>query len=98
MEDFNDDDDEIEQEQMGPKEFKKLIKQGKNGLEKIDLTLKNNGLYKAEIYLHGAHLTSLKLDATEIIYLSQKAIFKLPTAIRGGIPIILPQFGPLGSL
>ena len=29
MEDFNDDDDEIEQEQMGPKEFKKLIKQGK---------------------------------------------------------------------
>jgi glucose-6-phosphate 1-epimerase len=54
---------------------------------------------EAIIYLHGAHLTSLKLAGSEeLLYLSPNAIFEQGTAIRGGVPIIFPQFAALGDL
>jgi len=47
-----------------------------------------------EIYLHGATVTSWKILGTEILYLSEKAQFAAGKALRGGIPVIFPQFGP----
>ena len=53
----------------------------------------------AEIYLHGAHLTSWKTpDGTEQLFLSPRSEFKSGAAIRGGVPVIFPQFSGLGPL
>lgn len=53
----------------------------------------------AQIHHHGAHLTSWKTaDGTERLFLSERAEFKPGTAIRGGVPIIFPQFAALGPL
>lgn len=44
-------------------------------------------------------MTSWKNDhGEELLFVSSKAIFKPPKAIRGGIPICFPQFGSHGSL
>ncbi|WOL06477.1 hypothetical protein Cni_G15211 [Canna indica] len=53
----------------------------------------------AEVYLYGGHITSWKNDhGDELLFLSSKAIFKPPKAIRGGISICFPQFGSQGNL
>jgi glucose-6-phosphate 1-epimerase len=50
----------------------------------------------AEIYLHGAHLTSWRpKGADEVIFLSQNSTWKDGHAIRGGIPICFPWFRDL---
>ncbi len=47
-----------------------------------------------EVYLYGGHLTSWsKPEYGELLFLSEKAEFKKGKAIRGGIPVIFPQFG-----
>jgi len=47
----------------------------------------------AEIYLHGAHLTSWRpAAASEVIFLSEQSLWKEGHAIRGGIPICFPWF------
>ena len=53
-----------------------------------------------EISAHGAHVLSWKpvADASSILYMSPTAKFGAKDAIRGGIPICFPQFGPRGSL
>lgn len=50
----------------------------------------------AEITPHGAHLLSWKTgDGKERLYLSQRADYGEGAAIRGGVPVIFPQFsGP----
>ncbi|CAD7695457.1 unnamed protein product [Ostreobium quekettii] len=55
---------------------------------------------KAEVYLHGAHVTSWIPEATgkEMIFVSKDAIFKPPKAIRGGVPVCFPQFSDMGPL
>jgi glucose-6-phosphate 1-epimerase len=50
----------------------------------------------AEIYLHGAHLTSWCCGTQEQLFLSQQSLFAQGKAIRGGVPIIFPQFGAFG--
>jgi len=42
------------------------------------------------IHLQGGHITSFN----DVLFMSSKAIFKEGKAIRGGIPICWPQFGP----
>nr|XP_048323291.1 putative glucose-6-phosphate 1-epimerase isoform X2 [Ziziphus jujuba var. spinosa] len=70
---------------------------GVNGLEKV--VLREPRGTSAEVYLYGGHVTSWKNDhGEELLFVSSKAIFKPPKAIRGGIPICFPQFGGLGSL
>ncbi|WJX24012.1 glucose-6-phosphate 1-epimerase [Trifolium repens] len=75
------------------------LTKGINGLDKI--LLRESRGASAEVYLYGGHVTSWKNDhAEELLFLSSKAIFKPPKAIRGGIPICFPQFanhGPLES-
>jgi glucose-6-phosphate 1-epimerase len=52
-----------------------------------------------QIYHHGAHITSwTTADGTERLFLSEHAEFKSGSAIRGGVPIIFPQFASLGPL
>ncbi|CAF0891003.1 unnamed protein product [Brachionus calyciflorus] len=60
--------------------------------DKIVLELDNSN--KAEIYLHGATVTSWISDNKEILFLSSKSVFDNKKAIRGGIPIVFPNFGP----
>jgi glucose-6-phosphate 1-epimerase len=53
----------------------------------------------AEVYLHGAHVTSWR-DASglERLFLSSRSIFSAGAAIRGGIPVVFPQFADQGPL
>jgi glucose-6-phosphate 1-epimerase len=49
----------------------------------------------AEIYLHGAHLTHFQRNnEPPLLFLSQVSQFSDDKPIRGGIPVILPWFGP----
>ncbi|PVV01258.1 hypothetical protein BB560_004339 [Smittium megazygosporum] len=50
-----------------------------------------------EVYLYGATITSWKAKGKERLFLSKQAILDGSKAIRGGIPIVFPQFG-LGKL
>lgn len=54
----------------------------------------------ADVYLHGAHVTSWRPapDGDERLYLSTRSEFKSGAAIRGGIPVIFPQFAAEGPL
>jgi glucose-6-phosphate 1-epimerase len=49
----------------------------------------------AEIFLHGAHMAHFqKANEPPILWLSQESRFEEGIAIRGGIPVIFPWFGP----
>jgi glucose-6-phosphate 1-epimerase len=49
----------------------------------------------AEIYLHGAHITQWKPQGAEpVLFLSSKSFYEPGKAIRGGVPVIFPWFGP----
>jgi glucose-6-phosphate 1-epimerase len=70
---------------------------GNNNCPKLQLT--SSGGASAEIYLHGAHLTSWKpANGREVIYLSEKSNFGPDATIRGGIPVVFPQFSNRGNL
>jgi glucose-6-phosphate 1-epimerase len=63
---------------------------GNGGLPRLDI---HTPEATAEIYLHGAHITSWQpAGAEEVIFLSQQAEFKSGRAIRGGIPVCFPWF------
>ena len=54
---------------------------------------------QAKFTLHGAHVLSWQpANQSEQLFLSKKSSFKKGDAIRGGIPIIFPQFSGLGTL
>lgn len=62
------------------------------------IRLANEGA-SALMSLHGAQLLSwLPADGRERLFLSERAVFDGNTAIRGGIPVIFPQFGERGLL
>jgi len=70
-----------------------LVGKGNGDLTKV--VLKHTAGSSAEIYLNGGHVTSFKNSkGEELIFMSTKAIFKEGKAIRGGIPVCWPQFGP----
>lgn len=54
----------------------------------------------AEIHRHGAHVTSWRPSPAgeERLYLSERSEFGDGAAIRGGIPVVFPQFGLEGPL
>jgi glucose-6-phosphate 1-epimerase len=63
---------------------------GNAGLVKVRIT---TALAAAEIYLHGAQVTSWKpAGAEEAIFLSEHSYWQGGRAIRGGIPICFPWF------
>lgn len=74
-----------------------VVKDVATGMEKA--ILREPGGTTAQIHLYGGHVTSWKNEkGEELLFLSSKAIFKPPKAIRGGIPVCFPQFGGFGAL
>ncbi|WOK98300.1 glucose-6-phosphate 1-epimerase [Canna indica] len=70
---------------------------GINGLDKV--VLRDARGSSAEVYLFGGQVMSWRnYHREEMLFVSSKAIFKPPKAIRGGIPICFPQFSSHGSL
>lgn len=59
---------------------------------------------QAIVLLHGAHLVSWRpapsqgQPAPEQLYLSERAVFAPGSAVRGGVPVIFPQFERRGPL
>ena len=63
---------------------------GNGGLPKLRVTAPSAS---AEIYLHGAHLTSWQpANAEEVLFVSQHSHWQDGRAIRGGIPVCFPWF------
>src|ERR1700691_2309185 len=63
---------------------------GNGGLPRLSISTPKA---TAEIYLHGAQLTSWRpAAAEEVIFLSQHSQFEAGRAIRGGIPVCFPWF------
>jgi glucose-6-phosphate 1-epimerase len=66
------------------------VSPGRGGLPRITIS---TPAATAEIYLHGAHLTSWKPSGCEeVIFVSEQAQFADGKAIRGGIPVCFPWF------
>jgi glucose-6-phosphate 1-epimerase len=66
--------------------------EGKGGLTSIAVSTKNAA---ADVCLHGAQLLGFKpAGEQEMLWLSEKSVFEKGKAIRGGIPLCFPWFGP----
>lgn len=67
------------------------------GLPKVALTAGDGA--RAEAYLYGAHVTSwVPAGGEEQLYLSPQADFSPGVSIRGGVPVVFPQFSGMGPL
>jgi glucose-6-phosphate 1-epimerase len=75
-----------------------FVTAGVNGLPKVVAAAADGA--RAEVYLHGAHVTAWipAGEAADRLFLSQTAEFGPQSAIRGGIPVIFPQFSNFGPL
>jgi glucose-6-phosphate 1-epimerase len=64
------------------------------------LTLRAEDGAVAEVHRHGAHVTSWRPagDTEDRLYLSARSEFGESAAIRGGVPVIFPQFAAEGPL
>ena len=70
-----------------------------HGLDVLQLTAPDGA--RATIALHGAHVLSWVPaggDAEEQLYLSPRSGFGAGQAIRGGVPVVFPQFSSRGPL
>ncbi|XP_010251544.1 PREDICTED: putative glucose-6-phosphate 1-epimerase isoform X1 [Nelumbo nucifera] len=68
-----------------------------NGIDQVLLRTPRGA--SARVSLHGGQVISWRNESgEEMLFMSSKAIFKPPKAMRGGIPICFPQFGNCGSL
>lgn len=69
----------------------------KGGLGKVVLVAADGS--RAEIHTHGAHVTSwIPAGDIERLFLSERSEFEPGSAIRGGVPVIFPQFANEGPL
>lgn len=68
------------------------LAEGNGGLPKLLVT---TPFSTAEIYRHGAHVTAFgKTGEAPLLFMSAAGNFARDKAIRGGVPIIFPWFGP----
>jgi len=66
-----------------------------DALEKI--TLKHPAGAELDVYYHGAHITRWRsASGRELMFLSRRALLRADKAIRGGVPLIFPQFNAFG--
>ncbi|KAL6076111.1 putative glucose-6-phosphate 1-epimerase [Balamuthia mandrillaris] len=73
------------------------MQEGEGGSSKVVLAHPSGA--SAEIYLQGAHVTSFKdHKGRESLFLSSKTQFARGASLRGGIPLIFPQFSDSGPL
>ena len=67
------------------------------GLPKLTLMAPDGA--RAEVYLYGAHVASwIPAGGQERLFLSRRSAFRAGAPIRGGVPVVFPQFGTLGPL
>lgn len=69
-----------------------VVDNERGGLTKVILRSEDGGSC-CEVFLFGATLTSWVCEGTERIFVSPNAVFNGVKAIRGGIPLVFPQFG-----
>ena len=70
---------------------KVIFTEGNGMLLKLEI---NTAWSRAELYLHGAHLTHFQMNGQPpLLFMSQLSRFKEGVPIRGGIPVIFPWFG-----
>ena len=70
---------------------------GRNGLPLLALSHPSGS--SAGIHLHGAHLASwIPAGGREALFVSRAADFAPGKAIRGGVPVVFPQFAQRGPL
>jgi glucose-6-phosphate 1-epimerase len=68
------------------------IDAGKNDMPRVRVT---SPAAEAEIYLHGAHVTHFQPRGHKpVLFMSAASHFDPAKAIRGGVPLIFPWFGP----
>lgn len=66
-------------------------------MEKVEVAARDGA--SVALYTHGAHVTSWKpASGEERLFLSSRSSFAPNAAIRGGVPIIFPQFASTGPL
>src|SRR5690348_7123239 len=66
-------------------------------MEKLEIAAVDGA--RVEVYPYGAQVTSWKpASGEERLFLSGRSRFGGDSAIRGGVPIIFPQFGGMGKL
>lgn len=54
---------------------------------------------RAEVFHHGAHVVSwIPANGAERLFLSERSSFEAGAAIRGGVPVVFPQFASTGPL
>nr|WP_318381962.1 D-hexose-6-phosphate mutarotase [uncultured Enterobacter sp.] len=64
-------------------------------IDEADVIVVDHPRVKASVALNGAHLLSWKPEGEEdVLWLSDATSFKKGAAIRGGVPICWPWFGP----
>lgn len=69
------------------------IQAGEGGMPKVVVTGQHGA---AEMYLHGAHVTSFTPSGqSPMLWMSRDAVFSPAKAIRGGVPVCWPWFGKL---
>ncbi len=65
---------------------------GAGGLTRLSISTRHAD---AHIYLHGAHVTHHRpAGQPSLLFLSERSRFAPGAAIRGGVPIVFPWFGP----
>ncbi len=73
------------------------IAPGAGDLPKLTLVAPDGA--RAEVYLYGAHVASwVPAGGEERLFLSRLSAFKPGAPIRGGVPLVWPQFGGNGPL
>jgi len=71
---------------------KSELKRGINGLPYLELRHPSGA--QVDVYLHGAHAESWRdAEGRQNLFLSKKSFHEPGRPIRGGIPVIFPQFG-----
>ena len=65
---------------------------GEGGLARLTI---RNPRARAEVYLHGAHVTCWQPTGhANVLWMSRKSYWDATKPIRGGVPICFPWFGP----
>ncbi|MDP2933752.1 MAG: hypothetical protein Q8N81_06535, partial [bacterium] len=71
---------------------KSKLKRGVNGMPYLELRHPSGA--QLDVYLHGAHAVSWRAaDGGQMLFMSRDSAFKPDAPIRGGIPVVFPQFG-----
>lgn len=73
-------------------EWHRETKLDQNGMEETKV-VHDSGKHSFSIFSYGATVTSYEHNERQVLFVSEKAILNGTKAIRGGVPIVFPQFG-----